>query len=140
LLTVTEELWGFTRAAFCHMIVARYREEWDLTAFDLIGPFQSSQNRRMAKQKFGTHMTVHSSALKRSLDVIIGLPSVDRIIIGLSKGMRHGRPVGSIKLKGIMPTGVEMMGYGDRGITSFFIVTSKPEVARQEIAKKFGIT
>jgi len=105
-----------------------------------IGSFQSSQELNMAKQKFWPHKTVYSAALKRALDVIIGLPSVNRIIIGLSKGTRHSRPVGSIKLQGIMPTGVKMVGYGDRGVTSFFVVTSKPEAARQEIAKKFGIT
>jgi hypothetical protein len=93
----------------------------------------------MTKQKFGPHTTVHSAALKRALDVIVGLPSVDRIIIGPSKGTRHNRPVGSIKLQRIMPNGVRMVGYGDRGVTSFFIVTSNPEAARQEIAKKFGI-
>lgn len=93
----------------------------------------------MAKQKFGPHTTVHSAALKRALDVIIGLPSVERIIIGPSKGTSHRRPVGSIKLQGIVPNGVKMVGYGDRGIMTFFIVTSNPEAARQEIEKKFGL-
>jgi hypothetical protein len=93
----------------------------------------------MAKQKFGPHKTVHSAALKRVLDVIISLPSVDRIIIGTSKGTRHNRPVGSIKLQGVVQNGVKMVGYGDRGITSFFVVTSKPEAAQQEIAQKFGL-
>ena len=117
-----EEIWGPVHVIHC------------------IGSFQLSQDRNMAKQKFGLHTTVHSAALKRALDVIIGLPSVDRIIIGLSKGTRHNRPVGSIKLQGILPTGVKMVGYGDRGVTSFFVVTSKPEATRQEIAEKFGIT
>ena len=93
----------------------------------------------MAKQNFGPHTTVHSAALKRAMDVIIGLPSVERIIIGPSKGTSHRRPVGSIKLQGIVPNGVKMVGYSDRGVTTFFIVTSNPEAARQEIAKKFGL-
>lgn len=93
----------------------------------------------MTKHNFGPHTTVHSAALKRALDVIIGLPSIDRIIIGPSKGTRHSRPVGSIKLQGIVPNGVKMVGYGDRGIMTFFIVTSNPEAARQEIAEKFEL-
>jgi len=62
-----------------------------------------------------------------------------RIIIGPSKGTSHRRPVGSIKLQGIAPTGVKMVGYGDRGIMTFFVVTSNPEAARQEIAEKVGL-
>jgi hypothetical protein len=96
-------------------------------------------NYSMAKQKFGTHRSVCSAALKRALDRIIELPSVDRIILGPSKGTRHNRPVGSVKLQGIMSTGVRMVGYGDRGVTSFIVITSNPEAARREIASKFGI-
>jgi hypothetical protein len=92
----------------------------------------------MAKN-FGSHTTVHSPALKRALNVIIDLPSVDRIIIGMSKGTKHSRPVGSIKVQGIAPNGVKMVGYSERGITPFFIVSSNPEAAQQEIAKKFGL-
>jgi hypothetical protein len=38
-----------------------------------------------------------------------------------------------------MSTGVRMVGYGDRGVTSFIVITSNPEAARREIASKFGI-
>ena len=93
----------------------------------------------MSKQKFGRHRTVHSTALKRALDIIIGLPSVDRIILGASKGTRHNRPVGSIKLQGIVQNGVKMVGYADRGVVSFFVTTSKPDAAARAIAEKFGI-
>lgn len=92
-----------------------------------------------AAKNFGSHTSVHSPALKRVLNVIMGLPSVDRIIIGQSKGTRHSRPVGAIKLQGIAPNGVRMVGYGDRGIMSFFVVTSNPEAAQQEITRKFGL-
>ena len=93
----------------------------------------------MPKQKFGRHRTVHSAALKRTLDIIIGLPAVDRIILGASKGGRHSRPVGSIKLQGIERNGVKMLGYAERGVVSFFVTTSKPETAALAIAEKFGI-
>lgn len=96
-------------------------------------------NYNVAKQRFGAYRTVYSAALKRALDSIIELPSVDRVIIGPSKRTRHNRPVGSIKLQGIMPNGLKIVGYGDRGVTSFFITTSNPEAARREIASKFGI-
>jgi hypothetical protein len=91
------------------------------------------------KQKFAPLATVHSAALKRALDVIVGLPSVDRIIIGAKKGTKHSHPVGSIKLQGIVPNGLKMVGYCDREVTTFFVVTSNPEAARQEIAKNFGL-
>jgi hypothetical protein len=93
----------------------------------------------MAKQKFGAHRSVDSSELKRALDVIIGLPSVDRVIIGPSKGTRHNRPVGSVKVQGVERNGVRMCGYGNRGVMSFFVVTSNPDAAQREIANKFGL-
>jgi len=91
------------------------------------------------KQKFAPLATVRSAALKRALDAIVSLPSVDLIIVGVSKGTRHNRPVGSIKLQGIAPNGLKIVGYGDRGVTTFFVVTSNPEAARQEIAGKFEL-
>jgi len=91
------------------------------------------------KQKYAPLVRLHSPALKRTLDVIVSLPSVERIVLGASKGTRHSRPVGSVKLQEIVPHGVKMVGYGDRGIISFFVVTSTPEKAQQEIATKLGL-
>jgi hypothetical protein len=76
----------------------------------------------MTKQGFGQHQTVHPS-LKKILDVLRELPSIDRIIIGVSKGGRHSRPVGSIKLQRIISTGIKMVGYSDRGVSNFTIIT-----------------
>jgi hypothetical protein len=91
------------------------------------------------KQKLAPLAQLRSAALKRALEVIIGLPSVDRITIGPSTGTSHRRPVGSIKIQGIVPNGLKMVGYGDRGVTTFFVVTSNPETAKQEIENKFGL-
>jgi hypothetical protein len=91
------------------------------------------------KKKFAPLAAVRSAPLKRTLDVILRLPSVVRIITGPSKGTRHSRPVGSIKLQEVVSNGVKMLGYGDRGITTFFVVTSNPETTRQEIEREFGL-
>ncbi len=76
----------------------------------------------MAK-KFARHQTIHSS-LKKQVDHLRDLPGVSRIIIGPSRGIRHNRPVGSIKVQSNVPTGIRVLGYSDRGVSEFYVITS----------------
>lgn len=89
-------------------------------------------------KKFGKHQTIHSS-LKKVIEMLLSLPSIDRIIIGPSKGVRHNRPVGSFRLQKDVYAGIRMCGYSDRGITQFTIITISPITTRLEINEKFHI-
>lgn len=88
--------------------------------------------------KFGVHKTVHPS-LKRQITELGEIPGVDRVILGPSKGVRHNRPVGSLKIQTDVPTGIRMVGYSDRGISEFYVITSEIETVRAEIIKRFTI-
>ena len=88
--------------------------------------------------KFGVHKTVHPS-LKRQITELSEIPGVDRVILGPSKGVRHNRPVGSLKIQTDVTTGIRMIGYSDRGISEFYVITSEIESVRAEIVKRFTI-
>ena len=88
---------------------------------------------------FGSHKTVHSS-LKKPIEELGEIPGVDRVILGPSKGTRHHRPVGSLKIQSDVPTGIRMVGYSDRGISEFYVITSEIESVRAEIVKRFSIS
>lgn len=89
--------------------------------------------------KFGSHKTVHPT-LKRQIAELCDLPGVDRVILGPSKGVRHNRPVGSLKIQTDVPTGIRMLGYSDRGISEFYVITSDIPAVRAEIEKRFSIS
>lgn len=90
----------------------------------------------MSKQ-FGRHQTIHCT-LKREIDNIRALLGVDRIILGPSRGTRHNRPVGSIRVQTSMPTGVRIIGYSDRGISEFYVITSDVEAVRARLNDRYG--
>ena len=87
-------------------------------------------------KSFGRHKTVHRS-LKRQVDTICDLPGVDRVILGPSRGGRHNRPVGSMRLQTNVPTGIRMVGYSDCGISEFYVITSDVPAVRQQLAERF---
>ena len=89
--------------------------------------------------KFGSHKTVHPS-LKKAIEELGEIDGVDRVILGPSKGIRHNRPVGSLKIQTDVPTGIRMVGYSDRGISEFYVITSEIELVRDEIVKRFSIS
>jgi hypothetical protein len=88
--------------------------------------------------KPGSHRTIHPS-LKRQIAALGEIPGVDRVILGPSKGTRHNRPVGSLKIQSNVPTGIRLIGYSDRGISEFYVITSDIDTVREAIAKKFSI-
>jgi len=87
----------------------------------------------MAK-KFARHQTIHSS-LKKQVDHLREVPGVSRIIVGPSRGVRHNRPVGSIKIQSNVPTGIRILGYSDRGVSEFYVITSDVPGVRCRIAE-----
>ena len=87
---------------------------------------------------FARHQTIHPT-LKRKIDIIRGLPYIDRIILGPSRGCRHNRPVGSIKIQTSITTGIRMLGYSDRGISEFVVITSNIDEAKQNIIERFEL-
>jgi hypothetical protein len=74
--------------------------------------------------KFGRHQTIYTGALKREIETIQGLPGVSRVIIGRSRGTRHHQPVGSVHVQSDLPTGIKIVGFSDRGVTEFYVITS----------------
>lgn len=90
----------------------------------------------MSKQ-FGRHQTVHST-LKREVGIIRALTGVDRVILGPSRGTRHNRPVGSIRVQGSMMTGIRVLGYSDRGVSEFYVITSDVETVRNQLHDRYG--
>jgi hypothetical protein len=80
--------------------------------------------RTMTTAKFGRHQTIYTGALKREIETIQGLPGVSRVIIGRSRGTRHHQPVGSIHVQSDLPTGIKIVGFSDRGVTEFYVITS----------------
>jgi hypothetical protein len=88
--------------------------------------------------KFGVHKTIHPT-LKKQIAELGEIPGVDRVILGPSKGVRHNRPVGSLKIQTDVPTGIRMVGYSDRGISEFYVITSEIRNVRAEIVKRFSI-
>lgn len=92
----------------------------------------------MAKNKPGSHKTIHPS-LKSSIQDLINIPGVDRVILGPSKGARHNRPVGSLKIQTDTDSSIRMIGYSDRGISVFYVVTSIIQTVREEIERRFSI-
>jgi hypothetical protein len=93
---------------------------------------------RILSKTFARHQTVHTS-LKRRIDALRGLRGVSRVILGPSRGIRHNRPVGSLKLQSDCKTGIRMLGYSDRGVSEFYVITSDIDGVRCEIARKFDI-
>jgi hypothetical protein len=87
---------------------------------------------------FARHQTVHSS-LKKQIETLISIPGVDRVILEPSKGCRHNRPVGSIKIQTTIKTGIRLIGYSDRGISQFVAITSDPTTVLNSIRTKLNI-
>lgn len=92
----------------------------------------------LTKNKPGSHQTIHPT-LKRQIEDLVGIDGVDRVILGVSKGVRHNRPVGSLKIQSDVQTGIRMIGYSDRGISQFYVITSDIPNVRAEIEKRFSI-
>lgn len=91
------------------------------------------------KNKPGSHKTIHPS-LKNSIVDLVNIEGVDRVILGPSKGVRHNRPVGSLKIQTDTDAGIRMIGYSDRGISVFYVVTSTIAAVREQIERRFSIT
>jgi hypothetical protein len=90
------------------------------------------------KNKPGAHQTIHPT-LKRQIDEIVRIEGVDRVVVGPSKGVRHNRPVGSMKLQSDTHSGIAMIGYSDRGISQFYVITSDIPTVRNTLTEKFSI-
>jgi hypothetical protein len=88
-------------------------------------------------KKPGRHKTIHPD-LQRVIEWIRGVPEVDRIIVGRSRGGRHGSVPGTIKAQSIELTGVNLIGFSDQGASEFFVVSSHPEVVKAKINEKFS--
>lgn len=86
---------------------------------------------------FARHQTIHST-LKRQIAAIRNLPGVDRVILGPSRGIRHNRPVGSIRIQTDMLTGIKICGFSDRGVSEFYIITSDVTLVRDVLTKRFA--
>jgi hypothetical protein len=80
---------------------------------------------------------VHSS-LKRIIEAIKAIPGVDRVILGPSKGVRHNRPVGSIRLQSNVQTAIRLVGYSDRGISEFYVITSDIPGVRSQLSARYA--
>jgi hypothetical protein len=87
--------------------------------------------------KPGRHQTIHSS-LKHQIATIAAVTGVDRVIIGPSRGVRHNRPVGSIRIQTNLLTGIRLVGYSDRGISTFTVITSDTETVRDRLETLYG--
>jgi hypothetical protein len=90
-------------------------------------------------KKFARHKTVHPS-LKQQIEVIRNMPGVDRVIIGPSRGVRHHHRVGDIHVQCNFPTAVKIVGYSDRGISEFYLITSDRNMVRASLLEKFKVT
>lgn len=86
---------------------------------------------------FGRHQTIHGT-LKRTIAGIIEIAGVDRVIIGPSRGVRHNRPVGSVRIQTNIQTGIRLVGYSDRGISEFTIITSDVDVVRKKLDELYA--
>jgi len=91
----------------------------------------------MAKQ-FARHQTIHPS-LKRQIDILREIPGVDRVILGPSRGCRHNRPVGTLKIQTSVPTGIRLVGFSDRGVSEFVVITSETDKTRSNIIERFDL-
>ena len=92
----------------------------------------------LMSKKFARHQTIHTS-LKKQIDNLRAVEGVDRIIVGPSRGMRHNRPVGSLKIQSNVLTGIRMLGYSDRGVSEFYVITSDVSNTRCRIVKRFEL-
>jgi hypothetical protein len=90
----------------------------------------------MMNKQFARHQSIHPS-LKRQIGALRSLAGVDRIILGPSRGVRHNRPVGSIKVQNDLPTGIKLVGFSDRGISEFYLITSTISTVRKELGARF---
>ncbi len=91
----------------------------------------------MTSKTFGRHQTVHST-LKHEIASIRALTGVDRVILGPSRGIRHNRPVGSIRVQTTVQTGIRLIGYSDRGISEFYVITSDIPTVRSQLDDRYG--
>lgn len=101
-------------------------------------PIQTANAVPAVAKTFARHQTIHPS-LKRQIDTLRGVPGVDRVILGPSRGCRHNRPVGTLKIQTTVPTGIRMLGYSDRGVSEFYVITSNSDGTRCEIVKRFEL-
>jgi hypothetical protein len=87
---------------------------------------------------YARHQTIHPT-LKHKISSIWDILGVDRVIIGPSRGIRHNRPVGSIKIQSDAPNAIRMIGYSDRGISEFYVISSDLDSVRDRIIDKFDL-
>jgi hypothetical protein len=86
---------------------------------------------------FGGHQTIYNGTLKREIETIRKMPGVDRVILGQSRGIRHKRPVGSISVQTNVATGIRLVGYSDRGIIEFSVITSDIATVRAQLDARY---
>jgi hypothetical protein len=92
----------------------------------------------MMSKTYGRHQTIHPT-LKQKINDIWNLPGVCRVIIGPSRGIRHNRPVGSVKLQANADHAVRLVGFSDRGVSEFSVVCNNLADVRQQIINLFRL-
>lgn len=87
---------------------------------------------------YARHQTIHPT-LKHKISAIWNIPGVDRVILGPSRGIRHNRPVGSIKIQSDATNAIRMLGYSDRGVSEFYVISSDLDAVRDRLIDKFDL-
>jgi len=92
-------------------------------------------------EKTGRHKTLDKE-LKRTVQWLLGLPSVSKVVIGISESCRHKYAPGTIKWTMDMPAGIKANGYSGKGITNLFIRVDPPddrEVIKKKLLDRFPL-
>ena len=80
--------------------------------------------------------------LKKNILWTEGLPSVQKVVLGISEACRHKYPPGHIRFKMDVEGGIKINGYSGTGVIDIFIKIdpiSAREGVKAKLAKRFEV-
>lgn len=70
--------------------------------------------------EFGRHQSAGKS-LKRSLQYLLSVNGVSKVILGQAKGVSHCFQPGYVKFRHELPGGIKVTGYTEKGLIDIYI-------------------
>ncbi len=89
----------------------------------------------------GRHTSLDKE-VKHNIAWVENIPSVQKVVLGISEGCRHKYPPGHIRWKSDVDGGIKVNAYSGKGVTDIFIkidpISTRDEVKKM-IAERFKV-